>query len=181
MTMTLPHDLDDWLPKPQVRTHHRRAAHAEPGALWDQAAGVRLRDTRTMSRLVRWRLPGAKPDQTYWKLFAAYPFTVLDEGEHWSLSGLAGKIWTLDRDYPRLSGREEFCAWDEPRTVRVLFAHWIEPGDDGRSTLVSEARVRATDRRGGLQLRALWLTIGHFERFVGAEALRVAARRAEGG
>ena len=66
------------------------------------------------------------------------------------MSGLCGRIWTLPRDYPRLDGPDAFRAWDEPGTVRVLFAHWVEPDGDGGSAIVSEARVAPVDRaRGG--------------------------------
>ena len=104
---------------------------------------------------------------------------MLDEGDTWSVSGLCGRIWTLQRDYPRLRGPEDFRAWDERGTVRVLFAHWAEPGTDGQSTLVSEARVDPVDATARLRLKALWTVIGPFERLVGAEPLTVAARRAE--
>jgi hypothetical protein len=90
-----------------------------------------------------------------------------------------GKIWTLARDYPRLNGPDDFHAFSEPRSVRVAFAHWIEPGQDGRCALVSEARVEPTDRVAAARLRALWLAIGPFERLIGAEPLTLAVRRAE--
>ena len=89
-----------------------------------------------------------------------------------------GRIWTLQRDYPRLAGPDEFRAWHEPGTVRVLFAHWVEP-DGGGSTLVSEARVEPIDRRAAVRLRSLWMVIGVFERFIGGEALELAVERAE--
>ena len=61
----------------------------------------------------------------------------------------------------------------------MLFAHWAEPASDGRSTLVSEARVDPVDPTARMRLRALWTVVGPFERLVGAEPLAVAARRAE--
>jgi hypothetical protein len=166
------------LPDPQVRTRHRRVADADPDALWHAAETVRVRDTPMLGRAVRWRIPGTSADVAYRDLFRSYPFTVLDEGERWSASGLAGRIWTVRRDYPRLSGPEEFRSWDEPGTVRVLFAHWVEEARGGRPALVSEARVKAVDRRSALRLRATWAATGQFERLIGGEALRVAARRA---
>ena len=54
------------------------------------------------------------------------PFVVLDEGPEWSVSGLCGRIWTLARDYPALSGADDFVSWAEPGTVRVLFARQME-------------------------------------------------------
>jgi hypothetical protein len=171
--------LDDWIPGPAVRTHHRRSAAASPEDLWDAAREVRLADTGALARLVRWRIPGVPEGQTFDELFRSYPFTLLDAGDTWSVSGLCGRIWTLARDYPRLAGPEEFRAWDQRGTVRVLFAHWAEAGEDGRSTLVSEARVDPVDAFARVRLRALWTVIGPFERLVGAEPLTEAVRRAE--
>jgi hypothetical protein len=171
--------LDDWIPQPAVRTHHRRGAAASPEALWEAAQSVRLSDTRRLERLVRWRIPGVAHGQAYGEMFREEPFTVLDEGDTWSVSGLCGRIWTLARDYPRLGSPEAFREWDERGTVRVLFAHWTEPGTDGRSELVSEARVDPVDATARLRLRALWTVIGPFERLVGAEPLTVAVKRAE--
>jgi len=169
--------LDAWLPDPTVRTHHRRSAEAGPDALWESAATLPLSDTRTLGRLVRWRIPGLERELTYGELFRAYPFTVLEEGEHHLLAGLCGRIWTLARDYPRLDGPEAFADWAEPGTVRVLFGHWVETNEDG-ADLVSEARVQPTDRTAAVRLRALWRLIGPFERLVGAEAISAAAARA---
>ena len=172
-------ELDDWLPGAAIRTRHRRHAAATPGALWDAASTVRLADTRTLGRLVRWRIPGTPAGQSFRQLLAAYPFVVLAEGERWSVSGLCGRIWTPARDYPRLEDAQAFRAWDEPGTVRVLFAHWVEPDGDG-SVIVSEARVQPVDRAADVRLRSLWVLVGVFERLIGAEPLTLAAERAEG-
>jgi hypothetical protein len=172
-------DLDAFLPHPAVRTRHARTAGADADALWRAASEVRLTDTRALGRVVRWRIPGTAAGQTYDAMFRGYPFTLLDEGPRHSVSGLCGRIWTLARDYPRLAGPEDFRSWDERGTVRVLFAHWVLPSDGG-SELFSEARVEPVDRAAALRLRALWTVIGGFERLVGAEALTIAARRAQG-
>lgn len=171
-------DLDAWLADPDVRTRHRRTSHAPPAALWTAAREVRLRDTRSLGRLVRWRIPGVPDGETFHGLLASEPFVVLDEGPTWSLSGLCGRIWTQQRDYPRLARPETFRAWDERGTVRVLFAHWVEPDGPG-SAIASEARVAAVDRAAALRLRSLWLVVGVFERLIGAEALALAAARAD--
>jgi hypothetical protein len=167
---TRPADLlDAWLPEPAVRTHHRRTG---AGDLWSAANSLPLSETRTLGRLVRWRIPDLSRDLTYGELFRAYPFTVLDEGERHLVAGLCGRIWTLARDYPRLDGPEAFAAWDEPGTVRVLFGHWVQENE-----LISEARVQPTDRASALRLKALWKVIGPFERLVGGEALNAARAR----
>jgi len=171
--------LDQWLTSAAVRTHHRRVAAASADDLWRAALGVRLTDTRRLGRVVRWRIPGLAADITYHELFRAYPFCVLEESDHHLVSGLCGRIWTLHRDYPRLSA-EEFAAWKEPGTVRVAFAHWVAPDGDDRAELFSEARVEPVDARARLRLRATWAVVGPFERLVGAEPLALAAARAEG-
>lgn len=173
--------LDAWLGSPLVSTHHRRSAAAPPEALWQRATEVRIDETRSLGRLVRWRIPGLAPGMTYHELFRAYPFCVLEEDEQLLITGLCGRIWTLARDYPRLGSASDFADWDEPGTVRVAFAHWVREAGDGRAELVSEARVEPVDGRAALRLRALWTVIGGFERLVGAEPLALAARRAEDG
>lgn len=173
-------DLDAWLPAPQITTRHSRAAPVDRDTLWDAARDVRLDQTRTIGRLVRWRIPGVAPHQTFMGLLSEDPFTLLDEGPHHAISGLCGRIWTLSRDYGDLAGPDDFLAWSEPRTVRVLFAHWVRAGsEEATSTLYSEARVAPTDRVATLRLRALWLAVGPFERLIGAEALALAAEHAE--
>ena len=172
--------LDHWLPRPAIRSHHRRVAATDADELWRAALGVRLSDTRALGRLIRWRIPGTAADLSFGELFRAYPFTVLEEDTHLRVSGLCGRIWTLARDYPSLEGGDVFRNWHEAGTVRVAFAHWIAPCPDGGSELASEARVQPVDRAAALRLRALWKVVGPFDRLVGAEALTAAVRQAEG-
>jgi hypothetical protein len=174
-----PPRLDGWLADPVVRTHHRRAGRVGAEELWSAALKVRLSDTRALGRLIRWRIPDAASDGSFGELFRGYPFTVLEEGPASLVCGLCGRIWTLTRDYPVLEDRAAFREWDESGTVRVLFAHWVEPMGEDRAELVSEARVQPVDRRAALRLRALWGAVGPFERLVGSEALTAAVRQAE--
>ena len=171
--------LDAWLPDPTVRTRHRRTAAAAPDALWAAASEIRLADTRSLGRMVRWRIPGLSPSLRYHELFRAYPFVVLEESERELVSGLCGRIWTLARDYPRLSGADAFAGWDEPGTVRVAFAHRVDEDGDRRAEIVSEARVQPVDARARIRLRAVWALLGRFEPLVAAEPLTLAVRRAE--
>jgi hypothetical protein len=174
-------DLDELLPDPSVRTAHRRAASADPETFWRVAGTIRLRDAPVLGRVVRWRIPGTSTELTFRDLFRTYPFSELAVGEHWSVSGLCGRIWTRRCDYPRLDGIDEFLSWAEPGTARVLFAHWIEPAEDGTTTLASESRIKPVDRWAGVRVRATWTSVGGFERLIGGEALRAAAQRAEDG
>jgi hypothetical protein len=176
--MTANH-LDDWLPAATIRTQHRRTSTASPDRLWEAARAVRLSDTRTLGRLVRWRIPGTDAGTTFDQLLRCYPFTLLEEDEHLLVSGLCGRIWTLARDYPRLGAPAAFLDWGEPGTVRVVISHWVESFPDSRTEIVSEARVAAVDRTAALRLRALWVVVGPFNHLVGAEGLTAAVRRAE--
>jgi hypothetical protein len=170
--------LERWAGAPAVTSRHVRTADTDARTLWECAAAIRLSDTRTLGRLVRWRIPDTPASLTFHELFSRYPFTVLERGETWQLSGLCGRIWTLQTDYPRLGGPEDYEAWAEPGTVKVLFAHWTRPAGSG-AELISEARVTPVDRRAGLRLRGLWSLVSPFERLVGAEPLALAKRRAE--
>jgi hypothetical protein len=171
--------LDAWIAKPAIRIHHRREARAPAAALWEAAGTVRLEDTRMLGRVVRWRIPGLRRDLTFRELFREEPFTLLDEGEAHSVSGMGGRIWTTQRDYPHLEDPDDFRSFDAPGTVRVLFAHWVEPAGDDASALFSEARVEPVDGAGARRMRATWRLVGVFERLIGSEPLAIAARRAE--
>jgi hypothetical protein len=173
-------DLDAWLPDPAVRTYHCREAATDPSRLWRAGGTVRVGESGLLGRLVRWRVPGTRAEQTYGQMFTSPPFVALEEGEHHLLAGLCGKIWTARPSLAELSGPAAFRAWDEPGTVRVLFAEWVEPNTDG-ARLVSEVRVAPIDRGAGLRLSTLWPLIGRFEALIGAEPLSLAVRRAESG
>lgn len=172
-----PADLDRWLAEPAVRTRHRRESRAGAEELWAAAGTVRLRDCRILGRLIRARIPGLQPSATFDELFRNDPFNVLEEGPTHVLSGLCGRIWTVRRDFSRLSDPSEFLTWNVPGTVRVLFAQWAEASGDG-SALVSEVRIAPVDRRAALYVRALEPFIGAFQGLVGVEPLSLAVRRA---
>jgi hypothetical protein len=172
-------DLDAWLPDPQVRGSHRRSTRASPEDLWLAAQEVTVSDTPVLGRAVRWRIPGTPAEVSFRDLLRSYPFTVLAEGDGWSVSGLCGRLWTLRRDYPQLEGPDDFLRWAEPGTARVLIAHWVEREGKGRSTICNESRISPVDSRAAVRLRALWALVGGLERLVGGEALGVATRRAE--
>jgi hypothetical protein len=174
-------DLDHWISAPAVRTHRERSAAVDADELWRAAQSVRLSETRSIGRLVRWRIPGTPADLRFAELFDRYPFTPLASGPNHFVSGLCGRIWTFRRDYPRLSDASAFQAWNDPGTVRVLFAHWAEPNGQGGAKLVSETRVEPVDRRAALRLRGLWAVVGRFEPLIGSEPLALAARRARPG
>ena len=175
-------DLDRWIAQPALRVCHRRESAVPPQQLWAAAERVRLCDVGRLGRLVRWRIPGLPADLAFAELFRRDPFVVLcEEPETALVSGLVGRIWTLRRDYPRLSGAEEFAGWSRRGTARVLFANWVEAGDGGRAALVSESRVEPLGVQGRLGVRAVRPLVRAFGHLVGSEGIEAAVRLAEGG
>jgi hypothetical protein len=173
-------DPDPWLPRPSVRIVHARHSHVEPERLWEAARGIRLDQTRLLGRLVRWRIPGVPPQTSFDALFRQPPFCVLQDDGLALLSGLVGRIWTLRRDYPRLGGPEEFRAWEQDGTAKVLFANWVE-ADGGGASLCSETRVRAFGLQGRLGLRSVRPLIATFHHLVATDAMALAIRDSEQG
>jgi hypothetical protein len=174
-------DLDTWLPDPAVRVSHRRASRASRERLWDAARSVRLDDTRMLGRLVRWRIPGTRPDVSFDGLFRAPPFMVLQDDHERLLSGLVGSIWTLRRDYPRLAGPDQYRAWSRPGTARVLFANWVEDAPGGGAVLHSETRVEVFGVQGRIGLAGVRPLIRAFQQLIWSDAMAAAVRRAESG
>lgn len=173
-------DLDHWLPNPTMRVAHRRETTASAEAVWEAAREIRLSDTRLLGRLVRWRIPGVPARASFDELFRAPPFTPLYEQDRRALvSGLVGRIWTLRRDYPQLRDHEEFRAWSEPGTARVLFANWIEEPPRAEVVLCSEVRVEAIGAQGRMGVAAVRPLVAGFGYLVGSDGIELAVRRAE--
>jgi hypothetical protein len=172
--------LDTWMPDPTVCVRHRRVSSASRERLWEAARAVRLTDTRTLGRLVRWRIPGTPADISFDELFRQPPFIVLDERlENALVAGLVGRIWTLRRDYPQLSDPEEFRSWSAPGTARVVFANWTEEAGDSRTALVSETRVQAIGIQGRVGVGAVRPLVRGFQHLIGSDGIEAAVRRAE--
>lgn len=177
--MTTP-DLDQWLPKPSLRVAYRRESSASPERLWEAARTVRLSDTRVLGRIVRWRIPGLPANLEFDQLFRAPPFLVLDEDEgHWLISGLVGRIWTLRRDYPRLSDPDEYRDWSTGGTARVLFANWVEETAAGRAALRVEVRVESIGVQGRVGVAAVRPLVNAFGNLIGSDGIEAAVRLAE--
>jgi hypothetical protein len=171
-------DLDLWLPDPAVRTYHRREARVDGPVLWAAAQTIRIGESRVLGRLVRWRIPGTRPEQTFREMLISDPFVVLDEGEQHLFAGLCGKIWAARPALAKLSDRSEFTDWRVAGTARVVFAQWVEPAASG-AAVVSEVRVDLVDRDARARMRGIWPLISRFEGLIGTEPLRLAVRRAE--
>jgi hypothetical protein len=172
-------DLDGWLPRPTLRVAYRRESAADADALWEAAGTVRTSDTGLLGRLIRLRIPGVAASVSFDDLFRHPPFTVLEAGERFLVSGLVGRIWTLRADYPELGPPEDFRKWATPGTARVVFANWVEVDSRRRAALHSEIRVQPFGAQGRLGVAAVRPLVAAFGNLVGSEGLAAAVRRAE--
>jgi hypothetical protein len=176
-----PPDLDQWLEDPAIRVVHRRQSQAPAERLWEAAQAVTVQQAALLGRLIRWRIPGTRSGVSFGELFRNPPFIVLDEPEddHALVSGLVGRIWTLRRDYPRLSDPEQFREWSQRGTARVLFANWVTRDENHTSTLTSEARVEAIGTQGRVGVAAVRPLVSAFHNLIGSDGIEAAVRRAE--
>ena len=172
------HLLDRWLPDASIETHHRCEASCDLDTLWAAAMGVTIGESGLLGRLICWRIPGTRPEQSFHARFTSQPFLVLEEGDHYLLAGLCGDIWAPTPALARLSDPREFRGWNRPRTARVVFAHWVTPTRRG-AAIVSEVRVSPVDRTANLRLSGLRPMIGRCQGLIGRAPLRLASERAE--
>jgi hypothetical protein len=172
-------NLDQWLDRPAVRVVHRRPTKADPARLWEAARSIRLDQTRLLGRLVRWRIPGVSGQSSFEDLFTHSPFLVLQDEDMTLLSGLVGRIWTLRRDYPELSGSAAYRDWDRSGTARVLLANWVRAGAGGGAVLHSESRVQAYGVQGRVGLASVRPLIRGFQQLVSTDAMAAVVRLAE--
>jgi hypothetical protein len=173
--------LDTWLPEHHVRIRYAQTATVAPEQLWEAAKEVRVADTGTMRRLIGWRLGRNAPPAgaTYRELFRSGIFTLLEEGERFSVSGVAGRIWAPSGDYARFESGDEYREWSRPGTAKVALMTEVREHELG-SQIVSESRVLVQGKRARVVFRGFWAVMAPFGRYVGSEVLAAAVRRAEG-
>jgi hypothetical protein len=174
--------LDTWLPDYHVCSRQRRVSRASPAALWDAAAHTRIRDTRMLRPLIGARLgPNAPPaDTTFRELFRTGIFTLLEEGDHYSISGIAGCLWLPRGEYARFESAADYKEYEPPGRAKGAVLTIVREHERG-SEILTEIRVWCTDRSAWLRFRPVWLIVAPFMRFVRLDLLRTVTRRAETG
>jgi hypothetical protein len=174
--------LDSWLPDYQVRSLQRRVSSADPDRLWEAAGQTRIRDTRMLRPLIGARLgPHAPPaDTTFRELFRSGIFTLLEEGDHYSISGIAGCLWSPRGDFARFESAADYKEYEPPGRAKGAVLTQVREHERG-SEIATEIRVWCTDRSAWLRFRPVWLIVAPFMRFVRMDLLRQVARRAESG
>jgi hypothetical protein len=172
--------IDRLVPKTHARLRYTRRSIAHPDDLWDAARTIRLKDAPRLNRLIRWRLGRNAPpaSTTFEDFFRSGVFTLLEEGERYSVSGVAGRIWSPSGDYQRFETTSDYMEYDRPGSAKVVLGTSVHEHGEG-SEIVSDARIWLSDRRAHLVFRPFWAVVGPFGRFIGSEGLAAAVRRAE--
>ena len=172
--------LDTWLPDYHVRAVQRRASRATPEELWAAAQQTPIGDTRVLRPLIGARLgPHAPPlDTTFRELFRTDIFTLLEEGDRYSISGVAGCLWAPRGEYAHFESAADYKQYEEPFRAKGAVMTLVREHERG-SEIVTEIRVWCTDRRAEVRFRSVWLLVTPFLGFVRRELLRAVVRRAE--
>jgi hypothetical protein len=159
---------------------YRRASRATPDALWTAAEQTRIRDTRVLRPLIGARLgPHAPPlDMTFRELFRTDIFTLLEEGDHYSISGVAGCLWAPRGEFTHFESAADYKQYEDPGRAKGAVITQVREHERG-SEIVTEIRVWCTDRRAEVRFRSVWLIVAPFLVFVRRELLRSVVRRAE--
>ena len=171
----------DWLPDSHAHLSYRRQSTVPPDVLWEAATQVRLADAPRLSRLVHWRLGSHAPatDMTFQDFFRTGIFIQLEEGEHYSVSGVAGRIWTPSGQYERFATAADYKEYEESGTAKVVFLTWVREHPKG-SEIANEAHILVYGRRARVIFWPFWQVVHPFGRLIGAEGLALAVKRAEG-
>jgi hypothetical protein len=159
---------------------NRRASRATADELWEAAEHTRLRDTRVLRPIIGARLgPHAPPaDTTFRELFRTDIFTLLEEGERYSISGVAGCLWAPRGEYAHFESAADYRQYEKPGRAKAAVLTEVREHSRG-SEIVTEIRVWCTDRRAEVRFRSVWMLVAPFMRFVRMDLLRTVARRAE--
>ncbi len=163
-----------------MRAVHRRTSRATPDRLWEAAEQTRIRDTRVLRPLIGARLGPHAPaaDTTFRELFRTDIFTLLEEGDRYSISGVAGCLWAPRGEYARFESAADYRQYERPGRAKAAVLTAVREHERG-SEIVTEIRVWCTDRGAEMRFRSVWLVVSPFMRFVRMELLRAVARRAE--
>jgi hypothetical protein len=139
-----------------------------------------VRDTRTLRPIISLRFGrhAPSPDTTFRDLFRQMPFVLLEEGERASISGMAGRLWSISAGFVELRSPDEFRSFDAPSTVKVVVATTVRDHPRG-AEIVSDVRMACSDRRARVHFRAFWTFMSPLSRFIELELLRTATRRAQ--
>jgi hypothetical protein len=140
-----------------------------------------MSDAPRLHRVVRWRLGthAPAPETTFQDFFSTGIFIRLEEGEHYSVSGVAGRIWTPSGRYEQFAAAADYKEYARAGTAKVALLTEVHGHPKG-SEIRIEARVFCSGRRTRLAFWPFWQMVHPFGRLIGAEGLAAAVARAGG-
>lgn len=181
-------DLDDLIASPRHTLRHCRAIEASPEDVWDALHQLPVSAfplTRGLEalRLVPARIAGRPHPSLAGRSFLEItPIPVLfsDRPRMVILGGLS-QAWRLTGGArPPALNAAGLREWSQPGWVKVAMDFRFEPTGAGTS-LSTETRVIATDRRSDRAFGRYWLIVRPAAATIRREVLRVTAQRAEAG
>ena len=150
--------------------------------MWEEANEVEVDDARALRPVIAWRLGRhlPSPDVTFRELFRTGIFTLLEEGECYSISGVAGRIWSPSGPFARFESAADYRKYEEPGTAKAVILTHVEEHERG-ARIGIDTGVRCLDRGAWLRFMPVWAAVAPFSRLIEGEILRTVARRAEAG
>jgi len=173
--------LDQILPEYQFTERHRVWVDAPPEAALAAAREVSLGEMKLARLLFRIRGLRNLGHGPLWEQMLAGRFVALGEITGREVAGgTIGQMWKLSGGHvPRIAGAPEFTNFSLPgyaKAVMSLAADRV----DGRTELVTETRVFATDEGARQAFSRYWLVIRLGSGLIRRLWLQAAKKRAEG-
>lgn len=170
--------VDDWISDPIASERHERLISATPERAIELALAMPAEDDPVVSALVRLRGMRRGTDATATDFFRANGFIELSRSPREIVLGMGAPAQL--RSSERIRDASQWRGWKSPGWVKAAMNFLAEPAGDGRSRLITETKVEATDDTARRRFRAYWLLVGPFSALIRRRWLRQIARAAEG-
>lgn len=169
--------IDQVMPVCDRSEVHRRKTTAPPAALWDAIHDLRGNELTAMRALMTIRTLGRRvdrDDRTVLEGFEQMGFRQVaeDPGRELVVAGI-GQFWKPSGGLRKVTGKEQFLAFDEPGYAKVAFNLRISDGE-----LSTETRIAGTDPHARRRFGLYWLLIRPGSGLIRREWLRALDRRA---
>jgi hypothetical protein len=178
--------LDRFMPKFDVREHHRAVVRAPVAVTYEAARELDFRRSPLVQGIFRARqvLMGgeAAPARTggsFLDEVQALGWRVLaEESGRELVIGAVTQPWLADVVFRGLPP-EDFAAFEEPNYVKIAWTVGVTPRDDGSSVFRTETRAVATDPAARARFRRYWTLVSPGIVLIRWEMLRLVKREAE--
>lgn len=181
--------LDDHMPEYGWNEIHAIDIDAPPAVVMDAVRAVTAGEIRLLRVLMGLRrLPGRiagrprLPRERAASLLAgmrSLGFVFLGEDDGEIVVGTVGRFWKLCPVHAEIAGAPEFAAFTQPGWARAAMNFTVLGMDGGRTRLVTETRIAATDASARRRFGAYWTIVHPGSALIRRMWLRAVKRRAE--